>query len=120
MDITCNIADALRLMKLAIRVAELPDWSKKDAVRQWVGDVFALSKEVAELTKNQKDDEIVQKLEQILSDEALFNAVYEILRILMGMINNDGHIVVDDDGPTWGKFLLGMMADQSSADNEKQ
>mgnify|MGYP000986880174 CR=1 FL=1 len=74
-----SIAELVKIASKLLNLSKLPEWADALAVRQWLGAVLDLLSEIASITKTEQDDDIVEVLEHILADDAVYDGVYQLI-----------------------------------------
>ncbi|KKM61025.1 hypothetical protein LCGC14_1535910 [marine sediment metagenome] len=69
----------LKWARRIINLLPLPKWTDVEATRVWVGRTLELADEIADETKTQVDDKIVDALSRIVSDTEIWTAFYALI-----------------------------------------
>lgn len=88
----------LELLRIFRTIADLPDFSDKEAMRTWLLRLCDVAGLLTRLTPSPADDAVLAFLERSIADPKLFDPIFELLSNLLA-----------DDGP-----LTAMQADSAS------
>ena len=74
----------LELLRIFRTIADLPDFTDREATRTWLLKLCDVAKLLTEQTPTPADDAIVAFLERSISDPKLFDPIYDLLVALLG------------------------------------
>lgn len=73
----------LELLRIFRTIANLPNFSDKASVRQWLLSLCDIAGSLTRLTPSPADDAVLAFLERSIADEKLFDPIYDLLTNLL-------------------------------------
>jgi hypothetical protein len=73
----------LELLRIFRTIANLPDFTNKEAVREWLISLLGIAQSLTDRTPNEADDRVVEFLVRSVDNEKLFDPIYDLLVALL-------------------------------------
>jgi hypothetical protein len=73
----------LELLRIFRTIANLPDFTNKEAVREWLISLLGIAQSLTDRTPNEADDRVVEFLVRSVNNEKLFDPIYDLLVALL-------------------------------------
>ena len=73
----------LELLRIFRTIANLPDFTNKEATREWLISLLGIAQSLTDRTPNEADDRVVEFLVRSVANEKLFDPIYDLLVALL-------------------------------------
>jgi uncharacterized membrane protein affecting hemolysin expression len=73
----------LELLRIFRTIADLPDFSDKQATQKWLLELCSIGKLLTDRTPTPADDAVLAFLERSIGNPALFDPIYDLLTALL-------------------------------------
>ena len=73
----------LELLRIFRTIANLPDFTNKEAVREWLIGLLGIAQSFTDRTPNEADDRVVEFLVRSVANEKLFDPIYDLLTAML-------------------------------------
>jgi hypothetical protein len=78
-----DVMRILELLRIFRTIANLPDFTNKEAVREWLISLLGIAQSLTDRTPNEADDRVVEFLVRSVANEKLFDPIYDLLVALL-------------------------------------